>query len=159
MLEVGRQSSVCGRLIGIDRRARRGVLAHEALKGGAGRVGNDLGPDLVRGAILYACNGGLAHRAPARVRKLFPLRLGHVRPTPAHVGLIRFHGTAEGLFQAAPRLADAVKHEPSRLLCHANIPMQLHAGHAFQARHFEIDGETPLAHRDPRPLQRRPDLD
>ena len=61
---------------------------------------------------------------------------------------------------------DAVQYEPSGLLRNPDVPLQLHAGHALEAGHFQVDGEDPLpkldfvqspAKTDLGPLQSRPD--
>ena len=73
VLEVAAQPDLALLLVGIDRRARFGVLADEASQRLAGRVGNDLGPNLVGLAILDADNRRLArHAAPGASLGQFP---------------------------------------------------------------------------------------
>ena len=59
-------------------------------------------------------------------------------------GFVRFDRAGEGfLLCLAPCLSDAVQHEPGGLLRNPDVLLQLHAGHALEAGHFQVDGEDP----------------
>ena len=44
-----------------------------------------------------------------------------------------------------------MQHEPGRSLRYADVPVQLHAGHTFQAGQAQVDGDCPFLERDIRP--------
>ena len=50
-----------------------------------------------------------------------------------------------GFVVSLPCLADALQHEPSRFLGHADIAVKLHAGDALEAGQMQIDRQGPLA--------------
>ena len=148
-------------VIGVDRGIFLGVFLDEILQRLGIGLGNDLGADLVRVPVLHADDRRLTDRAPARARQFLPLGVAHVLPLAAHVGLVDLHRAVKGLFVAifAPRLADAMQHEPRRALRDANIPMQLHAGDGLEGRDAQVDRDGPLAQRDVRPRHRRAGAD
>ena len=52
----------------------------------------------------------------------------------AHVGFVNLNRASKGpIAIVLPRLTDALEHEPCGLLGHADIPVKLHARHAFKA--------------------------
>ena len=59
--------------------------------------------------------------------------------------------------QFAHCLANAHRHEPSRLVCDAEHPVHLMARHALFARREQMRGEQPRMQRNMRPLEQRAD--
>ena len=77
---------------------------------------------------------------------------------PADVRLVYLDRTAERPAVAAPRLADALEHEPGARLGYTDVPMQLHGRHALEARDMQADRVGPLAQAHFRLFHERADL-
>ena len=81
----------------------------------------------------------------------------------ADVHLIDFHRPAVWIGGAAllPGLPKPVQHEPGGALRHMDVAVELHAREALDAGAAQVDGDGPLAKRDPGVLERgsRPDAE
>ena len=63
--------------------------------------------------------------------------------TASEVRLVGFDGACEGNASTLPGLAEPVGQVPGSFLGHTKVAVQLHAGHAFEARGEEVDRHGP----------------
>ena len=137
-------------VVRVNLRSRFRVFHDESGQGFALGIRNDLGPNLIAGAILHSGHGSFPYRsAPCQS---LTLRLGHVLALAAEVALIDFHGTGEGRPVAipvpGPSLTDSMQHEPSRGLSDTYIPCQFQGRNALEAGDLQVNGYDPLAEFD-----------
>ena len=89
--------------------------------------------------------------------------VGGLAAVRAPVGLVHFDdltvATDARESVLAHGLADAVRHEPSRLVGHAEHPVKLVGAHALLGSAHQVSGEHPLAQRHLRPLEHGSDRD
>ena len=149
------QAHVAAAVVGVRHRAGLAVRLDEALERDAIGALDNPGPHAVRMPILRTHHRRLAHGATTGVLALAGVL---VLLLAAHVRLVNLHRAIELLRRVAPRLADAVQHEPCGGLTHAQIAVQLHARHALQVRQAHVDRERPLPVRHLRALKRRAHL-
>ena len=141
------EAAVGAGLVGVDRRVVHRVALDEALKRRRVRLHHDLRPDLAGLAVADPRDGGLADGAAARpqllVRVLVLLQAADVGLVNLD-SLIAFKGrqVADGA-----GLADAVRHEPSRLVADSEGAPELHRGDAVQVDGEFVDRGGPLHER------------
>ena len=75
--------------------------------------------NLLRGPILHADHGGLAHGSPPGVRQLLAAGIAHVSATAAEVALGHFDRTREYPAFLRQRHAETVREEPGAALVDA----------------------------------------
>ena len=80
---------------------------------------------------------------------------------PAHVGFVRFHGSAvpaqrDLAVRLGHVLADLVRHPPRALVGNAKLPLKLFGGHAVAGRGEQVDRIKPTNERSARAFHRGP---
>ena len=146
MIELD-QAIVGRRIIGVDRGPLYHSPAHETLECSTVGCLNYRRADLICLAVFDPGHSDLAYRATPL--KLLALGLGHVASLATHIGLVYLYRADKRIgIATGPRLTNTMQHEPRRRLRHSNVPVELHAGHAFQTRQAEINGNRPLPQGD-----------
>ena len=120
-------------------------------------------------AVHLACNLDLDFTATlqdANQRSLVivPLRclafgLAHVRDFPADPSFVRFNPSEKLPLVLLVSLTDAMRHEPCRLLRHANVLGELHGRNPLAGGRKQIDGNEPFAERQFALAEHRAGLD
>ena len=116
-----------------------------------------LNTHLVRCPVLRADDRHLVDHSAAG--QMLTLGLRHVRPRTAHVRLVDFNGADENTVAVLERLAEPVRQVPRCLLRDVEVPVQLHARHALEARQAQVDGYRPHLIAELRRLHDRPVAD
>jgi len=140
MVEGVGESVVCAPIIRNDSRTLLGVSSDDRLKLCGTRFGDLLG-DHPTATLNDSHDNGLL--CGGSTNKAFVL--------PADIGFIGFDCTGQGRTVDGIRtnsVTNPVKHEPSRFLSHANIPMQLKGANALLVSRNEIDRHEPLLERE-----------
>ena len=144
------------RIVGIDHRVRLGVALYEPLQ--CRRVGrfDNLTGDLAGVSVLHADDRRLADGSAPGVQLL---RLVLIPFLPADVCLIDLDRASELIARDGQGLTNAVRHVPCRLQSDTEVSVELHARHAFEVRHIEVEGNRPLVERDVGAMQDCTSLD
>ena len=144
-------------VVGVDGGGGVGAVEDKAVERGAVGVGDNRGANLVGVPVLHAHHGGLADRAPTGAGQGFTAGVGHVAALTTHVGFINFDRaeTRDGGAGVVERRAEPMEDKPRGSLRDAEVPVQLHAGDALEARDIQADGDSPQAEGHAGALQRR----
>lgn len=106
-------------------------------------------------AVSHSGHGSLAYCSSTC--EFLTLGLRHMGPNPTEVGLVCINRSCEGFLSPhASRMRWSMNHA---VFCVTPMSRCLHAGHAYEAGHFHVDGRNPLPERDLGSLQCRPDPD
>ena len=142
------------RVIGVDYGVRLGILSYETLQCALVRALDYLGVNPVGRQVFRADDRHHVHRATAR--RCLALGVRHVLALPANIGFVEFYRAVKGAFAVAgPCFPNTMQHGPRGGLRHTDIPVELHAGNALEARQAKVYCDDPFAKRDVRARDRR----
>ena len=139
-------------VVRVEGSAKQHVVQYEIMQRLGFRVGNDLGFDLAGGPIPCADNNRLAYAAAPCMEFLVGVLVGFLA---ADVRLVYLNRPGEHCF-ITEELPHPLNQEPCAFLRHAQLAVNLHAGHSLEARYRHVDHDSPLTECDMTGLHDRP---